>query len=134
MSTQRLPFLLLLFGVAVTACVYDGQSFSGVWHDNPELRTVWVVYKVDPLNIGSASSYNGIHELTMHDWVFSGEHFMSLAQLPTALLGPGEAWTENVRERICRICLRHEFVAEKMLPPLPPPMLQFDSLGARLMN
>lgn len=120
--------LLLLLGLS--ACAQHQQT-----HFDAMPRLVWVVYKVDSLNVGYLDSvwctFEQYH--CIHDWTVSNNIFLSQARLPTALIRPGEAWTENAVERICRVCLRHEFLAEKSLP-LPSPMSTFDSLRARLVT
>ena len=129
MTTTNKASVLLVLLLALPAC---GQNV------HPPLLE-WVTVRVDSLNLGqgdtlgcsSRSTTCGLpgclvmHYEAFHEWVISPESFVTEAALPTP--EPRESWTERQRERICRVCLRHEWQAQ------PEPVeSEFDSLRARL--
>lgn len=111
--------VLLLLLLPSVACVVRPLAKSGA--DSTE----WVTVKVDSPNVGRThgSSFDG----EGHEYTYSPTRFRSKAQLSTALLGPEEHWTDDEREAICRICLRHEWQALKIVPK-PVPKTEFESL------
>lgn len=107
--------LVLIPLLALSACqIYRSADSS----------KAWVTVQADSLNDGDEGD-----EHCRHDWAYAPESFKSEAQLPPS--NPGESWTERERERICRVCLRHEWQAQKIVSPQPV-MSEFDSLRARL--
>ena len=104
----------------------------------------WVVVRVDSLNLGRGDndgcqtlSYGCEDHPTLmcseswHDWVYDDPHFLQDNQHPYGLLAPGERWTETQRERICRVCMRHEWQAQKRVPR-PKPKSEFKQLREQL--
>lgn len=119
-TLRPLFFVTLLLLLALSGCVVvdDGRPGSPF-----RFVATSVTVRVDSLNEGSSFRY---HE---HEWSYSPVSFVSEARLPA--LPDGERWTERSRERICRICLRHEWQAEKIVSQKPA-VSEFDSLRARL--
>jgi len=106
-----------------------------------------VTVRVDSLNLGRGDVVGcqmrsfgcGDHSTLLcyeswHSWAYDPvrkDYFRSEAQLPSRLLSPGERWTERERERICRVCLRHEWIASKWVPK-PKVKSEFEKLRERL--
>mgnify|MGYP001619765557 CR=1 FL=1 len=156
MTTTNKASVLLVLLLVLPAC---GQNVhpplsdyrcDGVHpHDTLMMRGLeWVTVRVDSLNLGHDNGhpvmmerrniYTGQSWMDVsgtclgpdcHDWVYSNESFISEAALPTP--GPRESWTERQRECICRVCLRHEWQAQKSIT-LEPELSPFDSLKTRL--
>jgi len=137
--------LLLLLFVGPLWAHEPVRFWGGLNWSHDQDSTAWVVVRVDSLNLGNHDDPD-CHKLKSaigvildcgpdsHTWVYDPDrvdYFRSEAQLPSRLLGPGERWAEREKERICRVCLRREWVASKMVPK-PKAKSEFEQLRERL--
>jgi len=129
---------VVCLSIALISALVDAQRPSGVKSAHgPDIEWQWKTNHVDPMNMGfkhDQSQDSMIVKdgdtiwsgpwITIHDWVYSEE----LRDFAWA------TWSDRVplrRERICRVCFRHEYQRQVEVKP-PERMTAFDSLRAKL--
>ena len=130
-----IAILLMLFDSTLGA-----QQTSARTKRMAPADSIWVTIRVDSLNLGYLNEpghLGGRHGLCYgpdcHDWVWSETRFLQHNQHPPGILSAGESWTETQREAICRICLRHEWQAQKRVPR-PTSKSEFEELHEQLVQ